>query len=77
MKYKQITGLRDNGDGTLSYTDIALTRDETAKTGWGILTPGDPDPIDGDEKTKLIGWGGLDGQAIIHRGLRIPIAALK
>lgn len=74
---KNITVLRDTGNGVLEHAEIALEPCPEAKTGWGVATLGGPDPIDADETTELMGWGDLDGEAIVHRGYRIPCKTIE
>lgn len=76
MSYKNITALTDTGNGSLAIAQVAIEPCAAATTGWGIMTPGDPDPINADEQTDLMGWGKLDGPAIVHGAYRIPLRAL-
>lgn len=74
--YKDITVLADAGNGTLSIATCAIEPCSGAPTGWAIMTLAGPDPING-ETTQLVGWGNLDGKAIVHGGYYIPVAAIS
>lgn len=73
---KTIRTLTANLDGILERSEHGIEACATADTGWGIMTPGDPLPINRSESTEVLGWGDIDGPAAVVGAVRVPLSQL-